>query len=173
MLKHSFQKKFYYKRDDSNKNTIYYSGANPQHYHHLMSPKERNKLSVGDKITFFGKLYNDKEHKEELATSEITYKISKKISDTSIVIETVNKYCFNNNNKYGIGEIIFHGKLFSPNFDIKIENKNKIICSYNIEPSILLVKRGTKNYKDAFGYAKYNINENGIGEIIMIVTILQ
>lgn len=158
MLKHSFQKKFYYKRDDNNRNILY-------------SLKEKDKLSVGDKIIFFGKLYNDKEHKEELATSEITYKISKKLSD-GVVIETVNKYCFNNNNKYGVGEIIFHGKFFSPNFDIKLKNKNLIVCSYHIEPNMLLVKKGTKNYKDAFGYAKYSIDKDGIGEIIMIIDVL-
>ena len=159
MIKHSFQKKFYYKRNDGDKNILY-------------SLKAIDKLSVGDKITFFGKLYNDKEHKEELATSEITYKISKKLSD-GVVIETVNKYCFNNNNKYGVGEIIFHGKFFSPNFDIKIKNNKPMVSSYHIEQNILLVKKGTKNYKDAFGYSKYMINGNGIGELIMIITILQ
>jgi len=144
-MKHSFQRKFYYKRNQK------------------LSPNSKNKLKVGDLFEFQGKLYDDDKHTKELATTHITYKINK-ILTNGIVIETTNEYIFNENNKYGSGILVFKGKIFSPDFDKGM--------SYKTEPNMLLVKKGTKNYKDSFGYAKYVIDGNGVGDVVINIDIL-
>lgn len=158
MIKHNFQKKFYYARSSS---TPVFTGTNSL----------SNKLKLGITIDFFGALYEDEEHTKEVAKTLITYKIVKILS-SGVIIETTNKYSFNENNKYGSGDLIFKGKIFSPNFNIISKNNKLQVSSYTIEPNMLLVKKGTKNYKDSFGYSKYIIDGNGKGTLILNIDIL-
>lgn len=158
MIKHNFQKKFYYAR----------SSTNPVFTGTSLSS---NKLKSGATIEFFGVLYEDKEHTIEVAKTVITYKIVKILS-IGVIIETTNKYCFNKNNRYGSGDLIFKGKIFSSNFNIICKDKKLEVPSYTIEPATLLVKNGTNNYKGSFGHANYMIHGNGKGILNININVL-
>jgi len=115
-------------------------------------------LKVGDIIKFYGKLYTNKKYLNEVANTIIEYKILL-INGDGVLIETNNKYIFNNSIKNGTLE--FKGKFFSPNFNIV----DGIINSYITHPSILVFNKGTNNFNNGYGYSKYHITDNGIGTI--------
>ena len=120
------------------------------------------KLKVGDVITFYGKLYDSKQYTKVLAKTIIIYKILC-ISHTGVLIQTDNKYIFN------IGTAQFIGNIFSTNFDIK----DNVINSYTSKPSILSFVKGTKHFRNSFGYNKYKITGHGLGEIIINLELIK
>jgi hypothetical protein len=113
-------------------------------------------LKIGDIITFYGKLYDSDKYSKQLAKTIIQYKILS-ISTKGVLIETSNKYIFN------AGTLHFMGNIFSSNFDIE----DNIVHSYSVKSSILSFVNGTKKFRNAFGYIKYKIIKNGLGEIKM------
>jgi len=131
-------KTFYYKRDLEK--------------HSIMSRNIKN-LKVGDVITFFGHLYNNKSYTKPVANTIIQYKILL-INSTGVLIETGNKYTFPN------GTIHFIGNVFSSNFDIE----NNVVKPYTIKSSMLLFDKGTNHFRNGYGCSKYKITGNGIGE---------
>lgn len=119
-------------------------------------------LKVGDIITFYGKLYESKKYEKEVANTVIQYKILL-ISPNGVLIETSNKYIFD------IGTVHFIGNIFSSNFDIE----DNILHTYTVKSSVLSFCEGTKKFRNCFGYSKYKITGNGIGEIKMDLELIK
>jgi len=128
----------------------------------IMSRNIKDTIKVGDTIRFFGKLYSNINHTLEVASTIIDYKILL-ITNKGVLIETTNKYIFNNKESLQL-----KGKIFSPNFSVT----NNKVNSYKTEPEYLLVTKGTYKYKNSFGHAMYTINGNGIGVIKLNIDII-
>ena len=141
IIKKKFIKTFYYKRNTD--------------IDLIMSRNIKDTLKVGDTIRFFGKLYSNKNHTLEVASTIIDYKILL-VTNKGVLIETTNKYIFNNKETLQL-----KGKVFSPNFSVT----NNKVNSYKTEPEYLLVIKGTHKYKNSFGHAMYTISGNGTGVI--------
>jgi len=118
-------------------------------------------LKVGDSIKFFGELYSNKKYIKVIAKTIIEYKILL-INSNGVLIENNNKYIFPN------GTLYFIGNIFSSNFNIE----NNIVKPYNIKSSILSFNKGTRKYSNGYGYSKYKIIGNGLGEIKINLNIL-
>jgi hypothetical protein len=134
-------KTFFYKRDVDTK---------------IEMSRNIKNLKVGDIITFYGKLYENKKYTKAVANTIIIYKILL-ISPDGVLIETSNKYMFDS------GTVHFMGNIFASNFDI-IDN---VVNVYKVKSTVLAFIKGTKHYKNALGYNKYKITGHGLGEIIM------
>jgi len=128
----------------------------------IVMKRSIKKLKVGDIIQFYGKLYDSKDYTRIVAKTIIIYKILL-ITPNGVLIETSNKYMFNN------GTAQFSGNIFSSNFDIN----DDILNSYNVKPSILSFVEGTKKYKNALGYNKYKITGHGLGEITIHLDLIK
>ena len=118
-------------------------------------------LKVGDIIIFYGKLYDSKKYTKKIAKTIIQYKILL-ITPIGVVIQTSNKYIFNN------GTLHFMGNIFSPNFDIK----DNVIDLYTVKTSVLSFVEGTQKFRNAFGFSKYKITGNGQGKIIIDIELI-
>ena len=119
-------------------------------------------LKVGDVIEFYGNLYDSKKYTKEVAKTIIQYKILL-ITQNGVLIETSNKYIFD------VGTIHFMGNIFSTSFDIK----DNIVHPYKVKTSILSFIEGTKKFRNSFGYSKYKITGNGIGEVVIDVELIK
>ena len=122
---------------------------------HLVMSRNIKTLKVGDIIKFFGKLYTNKKYITEVAQTIIIYKILA-ITSIGVLIETTNKYIYDN------GTIEFIGKIFSQNFNIE----NNIVQPYTTTPEILIFKKGTKIYQNSYGYSNYHIAANNLGHSV-------
>ena len=141
VMKNKFIKNLFYKRN--HEKSI------------VMSRNIKDSMKEGDTFRFYGNLYSDNKNTKEYASTIIDYKILL-ITSKGVLIETVNKYTFNDKSTLKL-----KGKIFSPNFSITNGNVNL----YKTEQSYLLVTKGTNMYENAYGYAKYIIDGNGIGNI--------
>ena len=148
-----FNHTFFYKRDLEKK---------------IVMSRNIQNMKVGDNIKFFGKLYIDKKHTKEVASTIIEYKILFK-SKNDILIETNNKYIFNKSNPYAVGTLQFTGKIFSSNFIIE----DNIVHPYTTKLAILVHTKGTNDFRHAHGYSEYKITENGIGECKIVMELLE
>ena len=119
-------------------------------------------LKVGDVITFYGNLYDNKQYTKVVAKTIIIYKILF-INSSGVLIETDNKYMFST------GTVQFIGNIFSSNFDIN----DNVLNSYTVKTSILSFIKGTKHFRNALGYNKYKITGNGLGEIIINLDLIK
>ena len=139
--------------------TLYYKRNS---VNNIVMKRNIKKLKVGDVINFYGKLYSSKEYTKIVAKTIIIYKILL-ITPNGVLIETSNKYIFNN------GTLHFAGNIFSTNFDIK----DNVLNSYNVKTSILSFMEGTKKYRNALGYNKYKITGHGLGEITINLELIK
>lgn len=149
----------------------------------IMSRNIKDTLKEGDTIQFFGNLYSNEKHTSEVAllykvdgtlysnathTSEVAstvidYKIVL-VTNKGVLIETTNKYIFNDKSTLKL-----KGKIFSPNFSVT----NNKVNPYKTEPAYLLVTEGTHKYEYSLGHAMYVINGNGTGIIKLNVDIIE
>ena len=111
-------------------------------------------VKVGDVITFYGNLYDNKKYTKKVANTIIEYRILL-IKPKGVLIETRNKYIFKN------GTLYFMGNIFSPNFDIISD----VVQPYIVKSSVQSFIKGTKKYRYGYGHSMYKITGRGIGEI--------
>jgi hypothetical protein len=149
IIKNKLIKKLYYKRNTD--------------IDLIMSRNIKDTLKEGDTIRFFGSLYSNTKYTSIVASTVIDYKIVL-VTNKGILIETTNKYIFNDKSTLKL-----KGKIFSPNFSVT----NNKVNPYKTDPAYILVTKGTQKYDHSFGHAMYVINGNGTGIIKLNVDMIE
>lgn len=146
-IKKKYIKTFYYKRNTE--------------MPLIISRNIKEGIKEGDTIRFFGFLYKDNKYTKEIAKTIIDYKIIQ-ITSSGVVIETINKYIFEDKSTLKL-----KGKIFSSNFNVT----NNKVNAYKSEMNFLLVTKGTHKFENSIGHASYFIN-NGIGIIKLNIDLI-
>lgn len=135
----------------------------------ILKSGDPNNLNVGDSLIFYGKLYIDESLKQEVADTKIVYEILLINDDGTVLMNNSNEYTFNKlDNLMPTGTLLFEGRIMSPNFKLVKGN----VQPYSTVPAVLSLFDSSHNYLYSYGMSHYEINGNGIGQIIIDIDIV-